>query len=240
MLSEAGERLLPHARKALETLAECAAVARGEGERAPFALAIGTRFELGLSWLVPGLAALESARPERRLHVYFGDTADLTPKVLRQELDCMVTSARLSSAGLAHAPLHEEQYAFVGARALLARRPLQRPADARGHVLLDAHADLPLFRYFVDARPSRESWAFERVQLLGGIAAMRARALEGAGVAVLPLYFVRRDLERGRLVRLFAGTRMASDRFRLVFRAGHPRERELHALAAELAARPLR
>jgi DNA-binding transcriptional LysR family regulator len=239
VLSEAGERLLPHARDVLSSLGECAAVARGSAERAPFSLSIGTRFELGLSWLVPGLRALEAARPERRLHLYFGDTADLTPKVLRQELDCMVTSARLSAPGLAHAPLHEEHYAFVGARALLARKPLRRPADAGGHVLLDAHADLPLFRYFVDARPSRESWTFRHVQLLGGIGAMRARAIEGAGVAVLPLYFVRHDLARGRLQRLFPATRMATDRFRLVFRAGHQRERELHALAAELAQRPL-
>jgi len=240
VLSEAGERLLPHARQVLDMLAECPAVALGKAEQAPFSLAIGTRFELGLSWLVPSLAALEAARPERSLHVYFGDTADLTPKVLRQELDCMVTSARLGVPGLAHTPLHEERYAFVAARGLLARRPLRRAADAKAHVLLDAHADLPLFRYFVDARPSRESWTFQRVQLLGGIGAMRARVLEGAGVAVLPLYFIGQDLARGRLLRLFPGVRMATDRFRLVFRADHRRERELRALAAELALRPLR
>jgi LysR family transcriptional regulator, glycine cleavage system transcriptional activator len=240
VLSEAGERLLPHARQLLDMLGECSVVALGEARPAPFSLTIGTRFELGMSWLVPSLSALEAARPERSLHLYFGDTADLTPKVLRQELDCMVTSARLGVPGLAHAPLHEEHYVFVAARSLLVRRPLRRASDAAEHVLLDAHADLPLFRYFIDARPSRESWTFRKVQLLGGIGAMRARVLEGAGVAVLPLYFVGNDLERGRLRRLFPGVRMATDRFRLVFRAGHRRERELHALGAELARQPLR
>jgi DNA-binding transcriptional LysR family regulator len=239
LLTPAGERLLPHARQILAELARCGELARGQSRAAPFALQIGTRFELGLSWLVPSLGELERARPERQLHVYFGDTADLVPKVLAQALDCMVTSARLSTPGLTHTPLHVEHYAFVAARSLLAQRPLRRAADAAQHVLLDAHLDLPLFRYFVDARPSRETWSFRHVQRLGTIGAIRARALEGAGVAVLPLYFVRRDLARKRLVRLFPGARMAEDRFRLSWRTGHAYDRELHALAADLAARPL-
>jgi DNA-binding transcriptional LysR family regulator len=238
-LTPAGERLLPHARQVLAELGRCAELAAASAHGTPFSLIIGTRFELGMSWLVPSLSALERSRPERELHVYFGDTADLTPKVLRQELDGMITSARLSAPGLSHAPLHEEHYAFVGARALLARTPLRRAADAAGHVLLDAHADLPLFRYFTDARPSRESWGFRHVQRLGTISAIRARVREGAGVAVLPLYFVRNDLASKRLVQLFPQVRMATDRFRLSFRTGHAYERELHALAAELSARPL-
>jgi DNA-binding transcriptional LysR family regulator len=238
-LTPAGERLLPHARQMLAGLSHCSDLVSGRIDAAPFALQIGTRFELGMSWLVPNLASLEAARPERKLHVYFGDTADLAPKVLRQELDCMITSARLSAGGIAHAPLHVEHYAFVGARSLLARQPLRRAADAAAHVLLDAHADLPLFRYFVDVRPSDESWAFRHVQRLGTIGAIRARALEGAGVAVLPLYFVKQDLVRKRLVRLFPKAKMASDRFRLCFRADHAYSHELHALAAELATRPL-
>jgi DNA-binding transcriptional LysR family regulator len=239
-LTQAGDRLLPHARQLLEGLSHCAALASGQTDAAPFTLVIGTRFELGLSFLVPSLPALEAARPERKLHVYFGDTADLTPKVVRQELDCMVTSARLAVPGLSYAPLHEERYVFVAARALLTRAPLRAPADAAAHVLLDAHADLPLFRYFADARPGQESWSFRHVQLLGTIAAIRARALQGAGVAVLPRYFVQRDLAQKKLVQLFPKVRMASDRFRLAWRSGHAHEHELYALAAELAQQPLR
>src|SRR4051812_44767117 len=148
-LTPAGERMLPHARQVLAELARCTELSSGRSQAAPFALQIGTRFELGMSWLVPSLPSLEAARPDRQLHLYFGDTADLVPKVLRQEVDCVITSARLSSGGLAHAPLHVEHYAFVAARSLLAREPLRRPADAANHVLLDAHPDLPLFRYFV-------------------------------------------------------------------------------------------
>jgi LysR family glycine cleavage system transcriptional activator len=64
--------------------------------------------------------------------------------------------------------------------------------------------------------------------------------LAGAGVAVLPRYFVADDLAAGRLVEPLAGQRLRSDRFRLIWREGHPAAAALRALADELAALPLR
>src|SRR5690606_17170067 len=110
----------------------------------PFRLTLGTRFELGMSWLVPALARLEAAAPERRLHLYFGDTTDLLHQLDRDHIDAFVSSARLASAGLRFARLHEERYVFVGSKKLLAQKPLERPAQAAQHTLLELHADLPL------------------------------------------------------------------------------------------------
>jgi DNA-binding transcriptional LysR family regulator len=238
-LTAEGARLLPQARRCLEEAERCHAVVGSDGGP-PFDIVIGTRFELGMSWLVPSLGKLERARPSRHLHVCFGDTADIVARILRDEVDCMVTSARLVAPGLGVARLHEEEYVFVGAQSLLAKRPLSRPEDAARHVLVDVSGDLPLFRYFLDARSARELWSFERVQHMGGIGAIRARVLEGAGVAVLPRYFVARDLAARRLRQLFPSTKLPSDWFRLIFRAGQPRERELRELAAELGKIPLR
>ena len=76
---------------------------------------------------------------------------------------------------------------------------------------------------------------------MGGIGNIRRRVLDGEGrVAVLPRYFIADDVAAGRLVRLMPKTRLRSDSFRLVWRAGHPRESELVALAGELRALPLR
>lgn len=238
-LTEAGERLLEQARIALAAAERCAHVVRRDAAL-PFSLTLGTRFELGLSFIVPALGALERARPGRRLHLYFADSADLIARIVRGDIDAAVTSTRLTDPRLAYAPLHEEHYVFVGARKRLARRPLAAARDAAAHALIDVHADLPLFRYLLDARPANEAWSFARIEHLGTIAAIRARVLEGAGVAVLPLYFVRRDLAEGRLTRLLPRSRLASDWFRLVFRAGHPHEPRLRELAADLAALPLR
>jgi hypothetical protein len=152
----------------------------------------------------------------------------------------MVTSARLSAPGLAHAPLHEERYAPVAARSLLARAPLRRPADAAAHVLLDAHADLPLFRYFIDARPSRESWAFRHVQLLGRIGAIRACRARGRGrggaAAVLCAARPRAAPPRAAVRKRAHGERPLPA---VVARRARIRARAV-ALAAELAACPLR
>ncbi len=237
-LTPQGERLLPQARRLLEEAERCRALVRDEA-RASFDLVVGTRFELGLSWLVPALKLLERAEPERRLHLHFGDT-ELLARLLRAEISCVVTSARITQAGLTFARLHEEDYVFVAQRALLKRQPLTGPNDARKHVLLDVHEDLPLFRYFLDAHSAKDLWQFRELRCLGAIAALRARALEGAGVCVLPLYFVREDLRAGRLLRLMPRTKLPSDWFRLVWRTGHPREAELQQLARELSELPLR
>lgn len=238
-LTEAGERLLIQARVTLDAAERCAHVVR-QDVAPPFELTLGTRFELGLSFIVPALRALEERRPGRRIHLYFADSVDLVARILRGDVDAAVHSMRLNDARLSYVPLHEERYVLVGARKLIDKTPLGSARDAAKHTLLDVHSDLPLFRYLLDARPADEQWSFAHVERLGTIAAIRARALEGAGLAVLPLYFVHKDLSAGRLTALLPRTKLASDWFRLVWRAGHPHEARFRELAADLAALPLR
>jgi DNA-binding transcriptional LysR family regulator len=237
-LTPEGAQLLPKARRCLDEAERCAR-AFESAETVPYDLRIGTRFEVGMSWIIPALGPLERSKPERRLHVYFGDTAWLLQVLQRDEVHCMVTSARLSIPNLVFARLQEEEYVLVGERTLVAEMPLLAPKDARRHVLLDLHADLPLFRYFLDARSPKEEWVFDRIQYLGGIAAVRARVLEGAGLAVLPLFFVRKDLASRKLVRLMPGTKLPRDWLRMVWRQGQPHETRLRELASELSERPL-
>jgi DNA-binding transcriptional LysR family regulator len=75
---------------------------------------------------------------------------------------------------------------------------------------------------------------------MGCIAAIRHQVLEGAGVAVLPEYFVRADLAARRLVKILPSVVPAHDYFRLVFRAADPRRRVFESLGKELASVPLR
>jgi DNA-binding transcriptional LysR family regulator len=219
VLTTEGERLLPQARRCLEEAMRCVSTVRSD-EKASYDLVIGTRFEVGLRWIVPALAQLESAHPERRLHLYFGTTEDMLPRLLTDEVNCMITSSRISTPNLNFARLLEEQVVFVASTELLAKTPHSRPEHARRHILLDKTRDLPLFRYFLDARPTEEVWVFDRVQYLGGIAAIKTRVLEGAGVAVLPLFYVRQALARGTLKQLFPKTQLPPDWLRMVWRNG--------------------
>ncbi|MEQ1565392.1 MAG: LysR family transcriptional regulator [Myxococcota bacterium] len=223
-LTEAGHRLLPHAMHLLDAADRCREIVAQDSGPAPYALTIGTRFELGLSWLCPALGGLKAARPERSLHLFFGDAPDLTARVERGDVDAVVFSARLTSPRIEYLTLHRETYVFVGAPA------------APHTTLLDVSPDLPLFRYLTDPG----EWRFESHEYLGSIGAIRFRLLEGAGVAVLPEYYVRADLDDGRLRLLSPGGALAEDAFRLVWRAGHPRTDRLRELGEELRLRPLR
>ena len=235
-LSDAGVRVLPRARELLAAWERLREDAQAKKTRSAYELTLGTRYELGASWLCPALGPLGRKHPERTLHLYNGDTPDLLLRLERGDLDAIVASMRLTSPKLTYAALHAEDYVFVARD-----RCLRRREDARALTLVDVSRDLPLFRYFLDALPDAEPWPFAHVEHLGGIGNILARVLDGADrVAVLPRYFIRRELRARRLVQLLPRVRLRSDTFRLVWRTGHPRSAELLALAHELRARPLR
>jgi LysR family glycine cleavage system transcriptional activator len=234
-ITEAGTRLLPHARKLLDDAARCRSVALGDQSPLPFALTLGTRAELGLSWLCPALAPLEAERPERVLHLYMADSGALLDRLERGALDAVVLSARLTRPHLETALLHEEAYAFV-----TATDGPRAAHEAQGFTLIDATPDLPLFSYLLDALPEGPPWRFRDHRYVGGISTIRHQVLAGRGVAVLPRYFIHDDLLAGHLVELLPKRPPRSDWFRLIWRADHPRADELVRLAASLRAWPLR
>lgn len=236
-LTSAGSRLLPQARATLAAAEACVAAVRRD-DPLPFTLAVGTRYELGLSWLVPAVDELKAARPERSLNLFFSDNNELLRRLDHGLLDAMVSSVRLTRTNLEYALLHEELYVFCASPSLVA--PPHSPDDAPRHRLIDVHGDLPLFRYFLDARPPGELWAFHDVELMGTIAAIRARVMMGVGVAVLPHYYVKPQLESGELIALCPDTALITDHFRMVWRAGHARTPALRELADTLRARPLK
>ena len=239
-LTPAGLRLVPQARRVLDEAARCTRVVHEQDLAVPFSLAVGTRFELGLSWLTPALPRLQARRPERTVHLVFGDSPELLARVRNGVLDCALTSARLTAGELSYAKLHEEDYVFVANARQIRRHPLARASHAAQHALIDAAPDLPLFRYFLDALRTREVWRFAKVEYLGAIAAIRLRVLQGAGVAVLPRYFVAADLRARRLVRVMPAIELVREAFRLVWRTGHSREAALRELASDLATVPVR
>jgi DNA-binding transcriptional LysR family regulator len=237
-LTPEGERLLPQARVTLGQAQQCVDMLRSQGP-APFELTIGTRFELGLSWMLPGISELARRRPEQQIHLWFSEGPAIMEALLRGHIDALVGSMRLVSSKLCTLPLHEESYVFVASPALLERRPLEIPEHALSHTLIDTNPSLPLFRYFQDMAPVEPAWRFGSHSFLGAIAAIRARVLECAGVAVLPEYFVRGDLAEGRLVPVIEQVECRTDWFRLVWVEGHSRSTDLEALAQFFRSREL-
>lgn len=239
-LTKAGHALLPAAEKCLSAADECARAARGDVGHAPVEILLGTRHELGMSWIVPELDALGQRLPWLTIHLYFGAGVDLLARVRAMELDCAVTSTRTADPKVDFLILHREDYVFCGAPGLLDRIPFERSSDAERHLLIDGSPELPLFRYFREAARSGEKMRFRRVHFLGTIDAIHHRVRAGAGVAVLPEYLVRRDLAARKLRKILPRIEPLHDHFRLVFRADDARRSAFEALALALVETPLR
>jgi LysR family glycine cleavage system transcriptional activator len=240
-LTAAGLAMLPVARQTLASAGDCARAARGELGPAPSELVLGTRHELGMSWLLPLLPTIGARRPDLSVHLYFSYGADLLLRIRTREVDCAVLSTRFGDAALDALPLHREDYVLVGSAGLLARTPVRRVEDLGAHTLIDVAPDLPLFRYWREGAGARAaSVQPPRVLRMGTIAAIEHLALRGDGIAVLPKYMLTRHLKSGALRVILPSIRPASDFFRLVFRAADPRRPVFEALAAILLASPLR
>ncbi len=238
-LTDAGFALLPQARATLESAEGCVRAARGELAPPPMELVLGTRHELGMSWVLPMLPRLRAAHPNVTFHLYFGSGTDLLIRVRTLEVHCAIGSMRVHDPRIDSERLHPEQYVLVGSPKLLAKAPLRRAEDAARHTLVDIHAELPLFAYWRDA-VGGSSLPFRRVLHMGTTAAVLHLVLAGEGVAVLPRYLVKGELAAKRLVPLLPRVKPHDDHFRLYFRAGDPR-RGIYASLAELMRRvPLR
>lgn len=238
-LTPAGLALLPRARACLAEAAACLQVVRGDAAPA-VELTLGTRFELGMSWIVPLLPTLKRALPQVTMHLFFGSGAEIVERLRAGLIDCAVTSAEVADVRLAGARLHEERYAFVAAPGLLRRSPLTAPEHAAAHVLLDIDVGLPLFRYFSAAEGAPALPRFAGYRWLGLGAAVKALVLAGEGVAVLPEYMIAAELRRRQLRRLFPAVSPRPDYFRLVHRADDPRRATHDAVAALLGQAPIR
>jgi DNA-binding transcriptional LysR family regulator len=238
-LTPAGNRLLPVAEEALRALERCGEAVRAAHTEEPWSVTVGTRFELGLSWLLPAVQVLASERQERTIHLAFGDGPDLLVRLRRGQIDAVVTSSRIVESDFDYAALHEERYVFVASRATSAALGAAWPDCAIVCTLVDIGPSLPLFRYLLDAAPPEWTWPFRSTEHMGTIAAIRHRLLASTAVAVLPRYFVEPDLHAGALVQLMPKVEPRQDCFRLIWMRNHPRTSELRELAQRLLDFPL-
>lgn len=234
-LTPEGHRMVAAAREAVAKVARCAEVVVDD-EAVPVRLTIATRYELGLSWLVPASIRMHEALPHVTLDFYFGSGPDILDRLDSGSVDAAVTSAPMAKRAWSAEYLHPEEYLFVGAPELLAETPFVRSSDARQHTLLDVDANLPLTRYLTSAVGEM---SFAETRLCGAGSAMRLLAIDGRGVAVLPEYMVEEDLNSGRLQPIMAERKLLSDSFRLIYRKSSVFESALQRVAEFLRAVPL-
>jgi LysR family glycine cleavage system transcriptional activator len=239
VLTEAGLAFVPYAREALSAAERCLQAGRGELGPAPQELVLGTRHELGMSWVVPMLPKLRAAHPGVTFHVYFGSGPDLLVRVRALDVHCAVGSMRVGDPLIASVPLHPERYVLVASPKLLKDRPVRNAADVRAHTLFDVNMTLPLFSYLREAQGGAQVVP-GKIIAMGTVASVRELVLWGEGLAVLPEYLVTPDLKARKLVRVLPKQPVQQDWFRLYFRDDDPRRAIFESIANTMRSEQLK
>lgn len=236
-LTQFGTQLLPHAQELINSAARWVEATKLEGVQTPFTIRLGTRFELGMSWLVPSLSQLKTLNAQRSINFKWGTDQELLRMLNQGEIDAIISSVRVRQSSLNILPLHREDYVLVASPTLNLMNI--EVHNALGLVLIDTEESLPLFRYFQESLDHGKPWVFRDQEYMGTIAAVRSRVLEGVGIAVLPLYFVKDDLAAGTLINLTSGKMLKHDFFRLIWREDLIYKTALNELAEDLCEIPL-
>ena len=237
MLTPIGSRLISHTNELLQSTSRWVEATKKEGVQSPYNIRLGTRFELGMSWLLPSLPQLTKQQVTRSFSLKWGTDTELLRMLYEGSIDALISSVRVQDPTLNILPLHREDYVLVAAKECALD---YLHFDQTKHLtLIDTEDTLPLFRYYSESLADGRPWQFKSIELMGTIAAVRARVLLGIGVAVLPLYFVHQDLEKGTLVNLDPTHTLHHDFFRLIWREELIHKTALIELAEELTSIPL-
>lgn len=204
-LTEAGEACLPGIRDGFDRLTDALAQAENLAEGGCVTVSVTPSF--ASKWLVPRLGRFQQTHPGIDLRI---NASSGLANFQNDGVDLAIRYGSGRYGDLSVEPLMPESVFAVCSPALLARHPIATPADLASHVLL--HDDSP------NRDPSCPSWpmwlraAGVSEQIAGGrgirftlSSLVVEAAVQGEGVALAKATLAQRDLEAGRLVRLFGG-----------------------------------
>lgn len=218
---------------AAASLALLSGISGGPRERV---INLGTRPEVGMSWIWPALLALRRRAPGQVFHCTFGSGEEILRLLAAGTLDLVVTSAPHAVRGFGAVELAEERYVLAAAPAIA--RKVRQPSDLVEHLLVEHDRSFPFQRYIAAA--ARAELRYRDVWFAGSTVLMARALLEGLGVGVVPEYVVARALREGRLKRILPSIPIASDFFRLVYRQDRDLSEPVAMLERELRRTGLR
>jgi LysR family glycine cleavage system transcriptional activator len=197
VLTAAGELYAARLRRAFDELqaATDEVLATGADARV---LTLSLLATFAQRWLIPRLAGFQRAHPDLEVRLL---TTSRLVDLAREDVDLSIRAGSGRWPGCRADFLIGNRIFPVASPALLARRPVQRPADLEGHVLLR-----------VEAEPRERDW--QRWLGAAGVPALEPRgwltfassshaleaAIAGLGVAIGHTPFVIDGLATGRLV----------------------------------------
>lgn len=235
-LSKEGMRLMDYAKTLLEEAERFHQ--RATKEQTQITLTMGTRYELGLSYLLPFLEQQKKQSPHQELHLFFGDAPSLTEALLSSHIDMAFSSMRLDHPQIQSQTTHIEEYSLIASPHLSAQ--IQTLEDASKYPLIDISASFPLFRYFAEPHNLHPKQLFSKYQFLGTISAILYWLQHQEGVAVLPSYFIQDALKEKSVSVILPEYKLHHDYFRIFWRRAHWAESTILSIVQELKQHPLR
>ncbi|MGE0099573.1 MAG: LysR family transcriptional regulator [Hydrogenophaga sp.] len=213
-LTEAGQAYLLHAARGLEEIAQAEAQIDAGRHEAQGLLRITLPIDMGDEQLLDILSGYRARHPGVSVELVFSDARlDL----VEQGLDVALRAGELADSSLVARQIGQARWAPFAHPDYLERAPaLRQPKDLAQHAAL---CFSPL---------GRESWTLMRgktsvnVPLQSAFAAndmrlIRQLALNAQGVALLPDYVCRREVDHGHLVPLLPGWCARTDPIHLVY-----------------------
>lgn len=224
VLTKEGEALCQRALDALTLMEDL------DPKKSDIVVRIGTRPEAGRSWLWPAICNLKSKHPHVTYHVSYGSGSEILALLGVDRLDCVLTSAPLTSKSFSAIDLDREDYDLVAAPAIA--KTIKKPADLNNQTLIEHDRSFPLTRYISSGDKVkityRDVWFLESTEI------MAAAIAEGHGVGVLPRYIAQRYYKTKKLMPLKIGIKIDHDFFRLIYRNDRNIDEPLTLIANEL------
>jgi DNA-binding transcriptional LysR family regulator len=197
---------------------------------------VGTRPEVGMSWLWPSVTGLRQKLPHLCYHLHFGSGEEILRLLGIGTLDVVLTSAPLMVKGFGAVEVAREDYVFV-AHPDLAKK-IRVVDDLKEQILIEHDRSFPFLRYV--AADQRASLRYRDVWFLGSSNSMTAALLGGFGVGIIPHYLVQKAIEKKQLKTILPNIKIDFDHFRLIYRTDRAVQDPVEKLAAALIARGLR
>ena len=198
-LSEAGQEVLPRLRQMLELASDAQAVTGARRTEPAGKLRVTTSLSFAVAALAPAIVKFQAQFPRIEVELL---TLDRSVDLVGERIDLAVRITNRLDDGVVARRLASCRSVLCASPAYLKRRGRpERPEDLKAHECI-THAFGTRAEYRL-----REAGKLSTVTVKGALSSnetlvLRQAALAGAGVAMLPTYFVGADLERGDLVRL--------------------------------------
>ncbi len=199
-LTEAGLAFANDLRDVLARLAEAEGRVQSEGSEPEGLLRVTMPTAYGRTSVLPNLALLSIRYPRLRFEL---DLSDRYVDILEEGYDLAIRIAEPTQSGLVSERIDRFTLHVCASPDYVANHaPIERPQDLAAHACIVQRTYAPRSRW-------RFEWSGDLIEIdiaprivVSDMMAVRALALDAAGVAILPSYLARDELACGRLVEL--------------------------------------